>query len=141
MVGPACVAPRQRGALDDLCHDGKRDVAMQLQRPLWNPNQVLAQCNLAACTKGGLSLHRYDVGQPLTPQASIHCLPGALRRRGQCWGSSGRYREMITCKPSAGAFSNGLQLKRQATMRSLPVGRLSAWQCQVAWRRHVAHRP
>jgi len=71
MAGPACVVPRQSVQLYDLCHAGKWEEAMRLQRSLWRMNRVFAKYNLAACIKGGLELQGYEVGAPLPPQTPL----------------------------------------------------------------------
>jgi 4-hydroxy-tetrahydrodipicolinate synthase len=71
MAGPACLAPRQSVALFELCRQQRWNEAMDLQRPLWNLNQVFAKYNLAACIKAGLQLQGYAVGEPLPPQSSV----------------------------------------------------------------------
>lgn len=70
-AGPACVVPRQSGRLYNLCHAGKLEEAMRLQRNLWRMNRVFAKYNLAACIKGGLELQGYEVGAPLPPQMPL----------------------------------------------------------------------
>lgn len=71
MSGPACLAPRQSIELYERCRRGQWDAAMELQRRLWDLNQVFAKYNLAACIKGGLELQGYAVGEPLPPQAPL----------------------------------------------------------------------
>lgn len=71
MAGPACVVPRQSVQLYNLCHAGKWEEAMRLQRSLWRMNRVFAKYNLAACIKGGLELQGYEVGAPLPPQTPL----------------------------------------------------------------------
>jgi len=71
MAGPACVVPRQSVQLYNLCHAGKWEEAMRLQRTLWRMNRVFAKYNLAACIKGGLELQGYEVGAPLPPQTPL----------------------------------------------------------------------
>ncbi len=71
MAGPACVVPRQSVQLYNLCHAGKWEEAMRLQRSLWRVNRVFAKYNLAACIKGGLELQGYEVGAPLPPQTPL----------------------------------------------------------------------
>jgi dihydrodipicolinate synthase/N-acetylneuraminate lyase len=71
MSGPACVVPRQSVQLYNLCHAGKWEEAMRLQRSLWRINRVFARYNLAACIKGGLELQGYEVGAPLPPQTPL----------------------------------------------------------------------
>lgn len=71
MAGPACVVPRQSVQLYDLCHAGKWEEAIRLQRSLWRINQAFGKYNLAACIKGGLELQGYEVGAPLPPQLPL----------------------------------------------------------------------
>ncbi len=71
MAGPACVLPRQSVQLYDLCHAGKWQEAMRLQRSLWRINRVFSKYDLAACIKGGLELQGYEVGAPLPPQTPL----------------------------------------------------------------------
>jgi 4-hydroxy-tetrahydrodipicolinate synthase len=71
MAGPACVAPHQSVELYALCRRAAWDAAMELQRRLWNLNQVFSKYNLAACIKGGLELQGYPVGAPIPPQAPL----------------------------------------------------------------------
>jgi len=71
MAGPACIVPKQSVDLYERCRRGDWNSAMQLQRQLWNINQVFAKYNLAACIKGGLELQGYAVGAPLPPQLAL----------------------------------------------------------------------
>lgn len=68
MAAPACVAPRQRVHLYQLCRGADWTPAMELQRSLWRLNEAFAKYNLAACIKGALVLQGYPVGPPLEPQ-------------------------------------------------------------------------
>src|SRR4051812_42505349 len=83
MAGPACVIPRQSVRLYDLCHAGRWDDAMALQRELWRVNEAFARFNLAACIKAGLQHQGYAVGDPVPPQAALtaderHAVAGIL---------------------------------------------------------------
>jgi 4-hydroxy-tetrahydrodipicolinate synthase len=71
MAGPACIIPRQRVDLYNLCKAGRWDDAMALQRRLWRVNEAFARYNLAACIKAGLSIQGYDVGDPVPPQQAL----------------------------------------------------------------------
>jgi 4-hydroxy-tetrahydrodipicolinate synthase len=71
MAGPACVAPKESVALYKLCVAGKWHEAMEVQRPLWELNQVFAKYGLAACIKGALEMQGYAVGLPLPPQEPL----------------------------------------------------------------------
>jgi 4-hydroxy-tetrahydrodipicolinate synthase len=71
MAGPACIVPRQSVRLYDLCHAGRWDEAMALQRKLWGLNEAFARFNLAACIKAGLQFQGYDVGEPVPPQPAL----------------------------------------------------------------------
>ena len=71
MAGPACIIPRQSVKLYDLCHAGRWDEAMKLQRSLWRINEAFARFNLAACIKAGLQSQGYAVGDPVPPQAAL----------------------------------------------------------------------
>jgi 4-hydroxy-tetrahydrodipicolinate synthase len=77
MAGPACLIPRQSVRLYDLCRAGQWLKAMELQRRLWQVNEVFARFNLAACIKAGLEGQGYPVGNPVPPQAPL----GAEERR------------------------------------------------------------
>jgi 4-hydroxy-tetrahydrodipicolinate synthase len=70
-AGPACIIPRQSVALYDLCRAGRWDEAMELQRRLWQINEIFARFNLAACIKAGLDEQGYPVGDPVPPQAPL----------------------------------------------------------------------
>src|SRR5256885_5218883 len=71
MAGPACIIPRQSGALYDLCKAKRWDEALVLQRQLWRVNEAFARFNLAACIKAGLAIQGYHVGDPVPPQAAL----------------------------------------------------------------------
>jgi 4-hydroxy-tetrahydrodipicolinate synthase len=71
MAGPACIIPRHSVALYDLCKARRWDEALVLQRKLWRVNEAFARFNLAACSKAGLSIQGYDVGDPVPPQAAL----------------------------------------------------------------------
>ena len=71
MAGPACLVPRQSVRLYDLCHAGRWEEAMRLQRALWRINEAFARFNLAACIKAGLQVQGYEVGDPVPPQAPL----------------------------------------------------------------------
>ena len=71
MAGPACIIPRQRVELYNLCKAKRWDEAMVLQRKLWRINEAFARYNLAACIKAGLAIQGYDVGDPIPPQAPL----------------------------------------------------------------------
>jgi 4-hydroxy-tetrahydrodipicolinate synthase len=71
MAGPACLIPRQSGALYNLCREKRWDEAMTLQRRLWRINEAFACYNLAACIKAGLALQGYEVGDPVAPQSPL----------------------------------------------------------------------
>ena len=71
MAGPACIIPQQSVRLYDLCRAGKWAEAMKLQRDLWRINEAFARFNLAACTKAGLQMQGYAVGDPVPPQAAL----------------------------------------------------------------------
>jgi 4-hydroxy-tetrahydrodipicolinate synthase len=77
MAGPACLIPRQSVRFYDLCRAGQWLKAMELQRRLWQVNEVFARFNLAACIKAGLEGQGYPVGNPVPPQAPL----GAEERR------------------------------------------------------------
>jgi 4-hydroxy-tetrahydrodipicolinate synthase len=70
-AGPACIIPRESGALYDLCRAGKWNEAMALQRRLWGINEIFARFNLAACIKAGLEEQGYAVGDPIPPQTPL----------------------------------------------------------------------
>ncbi|HXX51281.1 MAG TPA: dihydrodipicolinate synthase family protein [Xanthobacteraceae bacterium] len=71
MAGPACVIPRQSVRLYEVCRAGRWPEAMQLQRGLWQINEIFARFNLAACIKAALEIQGYDVGDPLPPQEAL----------------------------------------------------------------------
>ena len=71
MAGPACVIPRQSVRLYELCRDGRWKEAMELQRRLWQINEIFARYNLAACIKAALEIKGYDVGDPVPPQPRL----------------------------------------------------------------------
>jgi len=71
MAGPACLIPRQSVRLYELCRDGAWGEAMELQRRLWQVNEMFARFNLAACIKAGLEARGYPVGAPLPPQLPL----------------------------------------------------------------------
>ena len=71
MAGPACVIPRQSVKLYELCRDGHWPEAMELQRRLWQINEIFARFNLAACVKAALEIKGYDVGDPVPPQPKL----------------------------------------------------------------------
>ena len=71
MAGPACIVPYQSVKLYELCHAGRWQQAMQLQRKLWRINEAFARFNLAACIKAGLQIQGYAVGDPVPPQAAL----------------------------------------------------------------------
>src|SRR6516165_4410936 len=71
MAGPACVIPRQSVRLYELCRDGRWPEAMELQRRLWQINEIFARFNLAACIKAALEIKGYDVGDPVPPQPKL----------------------------------------------------------------------
>lgn len=87
MAGPACLVPRQSVRLYELCHAGRWDEAMALQRELWRINEVFARFNLAACIKAGLAHLGYPVGDPVPPQTPLtgeeRCVVGETLDR---WG-------------------------------------------------------
>ena len=68
---PACVIPRQSVRLYELCRDGRWKEAMELQRRLWQINEIFARYNLAACIKAALEIKGYDVGDPVPPQPRL----------------------------------------------------------------------
>jgi 4-hydroxy-tetrahydrodipicolinate synthase len=67
-AGPACVIPAQSVELYNLCAAGNWPAAMELQRRLWDLNELFARFNLAACIKAALRSQGYDVGDPVQPQ-------------------------------------------------------------------------
>ena len=71
MAGPACVIPRQSVRLYELCRDSRWTEAMELQRRLWQINEIFARFNLAACIKAALEIKGYDVGDPVPPQPKL----------------------------------------------------------------------
>src|SRR5580658_6602548 len=71
MAGPACVIPRQSVRLYELCREGRWKEAMELQRRLWQINEIFARFNLAACIKAALEIKGYDVGDPVPPQPRL----------------------------------------------------------------------
>ena len=71
MAGPACVIPRQSVKLYELCRAGRWPEAMELQRRLWQINEIFARFNLAACIKAGLELQGYEIGDPVPPQPKL----------------------------------------------------------------------
>jgi 4-hydroxy-tetrahydrodipicolinate synthase len=71
MAGPACLIPRQSVQLYELCRAGQWSDAMALQRRLWTINEAFARFNLAACIKAGLQSQGYEVGDPISPQATL----------------------------------------------------------------------
>src|SRR5580658_3942878 len=71
MAGPACVIPRQSVRLYEMCRDGRWKEAMELQRRLWQINEIFARFNLAACIKAALEIKGYDVGDPVPPQPRL----------------------------------------------------------------------
>jgi 4-hydroxy-tetrahydrodipicolinate synthase len=71
MAGPACVIPRQSARLYQLCRAGRWSQAMELQRKLWQVNEIFARFNLAACIKAALALQGYEVGDPIPPQRTL----------------------------------------------------------------------
>src|SRR5450432_3198055 len=71
MAGPACIIPRQSVELYNLCMARRWDDALALQRKLWRINEAFARYNLAACSKAGLAVQGYDVGDPIPPQAAL----------------------------------------------------------------------
>jgi 4-hydroxy-tetrahydrodipicolinate synthase len=71
MAGPACVIPRASVRLYELCHTGRWNDAMRLQRGLWHINEAFARFNLAACIKAALQIQGYAVGEPVPPQAAL----------------------------------------------------------------------
>jgi 4-hydroxy-tetrahydrodipicolinate synthase len=70
-AGPACVLPEQSIELYDACMRGDWNDAMTMQKRLWPFNEVFAQYRLASCLKAALSAQRYDVGDPIPPQAPL----------------------------------------------------------------------
>jgi 4-hydroxy-tetrahydrodipicolinate synthase len=71
MAGPACVIPRQSVKLYEFCRLGRWTEAMELQRRLWQINEIFARFNLAACIKAALEIKGYDVGDPVPPQQKL----------------------------------------------------------------------
>jgi 4-hydroxy-tetrahydrodipicolinate synthase len=71
MAGPACLIPRQSVRLYELCGADAWGEAMELQRRLWQVNEIFARFNLAACIKAGLEAQGYPVGAPLPPQLPL----------------------------------------------------------------------
>jgi 4-hydroxy-tetrahydrodipicolinate synthase len=71
MAGPACLIPRQSVRLYELCRAGAWGEAMELQRRLWQVNEIFARFNLAACVKAGLEAQGYPVGAPVPPQLPL----------------------------------------------------------------------
>jgi len=57
--------------LYELCRDGRWPEAMELQRRLWQINEIFARFNLAACIKAALEIKGYDVGDPVPPQRPL----------------------------------------------------------------------
>ena len=71
MAGPACLIPAQSVRLYELCRAKQWDEAMDLQRRLWQINEVFAKYPHAACVKGGLEVMGIPVGAPLPPQRPL----------------------------------------------------------------------
>ena len=71
MAGPACVVPAQCVRLYELAQAGRWEEAWQLQRPLWQVNEVFQKYALAACIKTGLQLQGFEVGDPIPPQEPL----------------------------------------------------------------------
>lgn len=71
MAGPACVVPEACVCLYELCKAQKWEEALELQRGLWEINQVFQKYNLAACIKTGLSLQGFAVGDPILPNLAL----------------------------------------------------------------------
>jgi len=68
MAGPACVVPKQSIALYEAANAGDWTRAMELQRPLWQVNEIFAKYSIAACIKTALELQGFAVGAPMQPQ-------------------------------------------------------------------------
>jgi 4-hydroxy-tetrahydrodipicolinate synthase len=71
MAGPACIIPHESVRLYELCMAQKWNKAMELQREIWQINEVFARFNLAACIKAGLRYQGYDVGDPIAPTSAL----------------------------------------------------------------------
>ena len=71
MAGPACISPRQSVRLYDLAVEHKWQEALELQKQLWEINQVFAKYSLAGCIKAALQMQGFDVGAPLLPQQPV----------------------------------------------------------------------
>jgi 4-hydroxy-tetrahydrodipicolinate synthase len=71
MAGPACVLPRTCVELYELAQAGRWEEAWQLQRPLWQANELFQKYALAACIKTALQLQGFAVGNPIAPQEPL----------------------------------------------------------------------
>ena len=71
MAGPACIIPRQSVRLYELARQQRWEEALELQKPLWQINQLFARYNLAACIKAALEIQGFAVGNPLPPQPAL----------------------------------------------------------------------
>lgn len=71
MAGPACVVPKQSIALYEAANAGDWTRAMELQRPLWQVNEIFAKYSIAACIKTALELQGFAVGAPMQPQLPL----------------------------------------------------------------------
>jgi 4-hydroxy-tetrahydrodipicolinate synthase len=71
MAGPACIIPRQSVRLYELAIAQRWEEALELQKQLWEINQVFAKYSLAGCIKAALKMQGFDVGDPLRPQLPV----------------------------------------------------------------------
>jgi 4-hydroxy-tetrahydrodipicolinate synthase len=71
MAGPACVLPAACVQLYELAKAGRWDEAWELQKPMWQVNEIFQKYSLAACIKMGLQLQGFDVGDPIPPQGPL----------------------------------------------------------------------
>jgi 4-hydroxy-tetrahydrodipicolinate synthase len=71
MAGPACLLPRESVALYQLAVEGRWQEGLQLQRRLWQVNELFQKYSLAACVKAGLQAQGFDAGDPIAPQSRL----------------------------------------------------------------------
>ncbi|MCC6455350.1 MAG: dihydrodipicolinate synthase family protein [Caldilineaceae bacterium] len=71
MAGPACVLPATCVQLYELAKAGRWDEAWELQKPMWQVNEIFQKYSLAACIKMGLQLQGFEVGDPIPPQSPL----------------------------------------------------------------------
>jgi len=72
MSGPACLLPKQSIDLYNFANSNQWLEGLDLQKRLWQVNEIFQKYTLAACIKTGLEIQGYEVGGPIPPLSPLN---------------------------------------------------------------------